>query len=253
MDRIEGLLREAHKAGADLVSLPETAHLMELDRERVLAVAKSEDTDPGLARLKTLAAELALWVHAGSLIIKRPDGRLANRAFVIGPDGRVAARYDKIHMFDVTLASGEAYRESALYTPGTELVTVAAAGQTLGLSICYDLRFPHLYRRLAQAGASLLMVPAAFTVPTGEAHWHTLLRARAIETGCFVVAAAQTGHHETGRRTFGHSLVVDPWGTVVLDAGIEPGLSIVDIDPARVKDARSRIPSLGLDAPLDGP
>lgn len=246
---INGLVREAAAAGASFITTPETSHLMEMNRERVLEKTFQEARDPGLMAFRKLAKELKVWLHVGSLIIKVSDELLANRSFLIAPSGDIAARYDKVHLFDVELGSGESYRESALYQPGNKAVVVPVDGVPFGVSVCYDLRFPHLYRALAKAGARVLLVPAAFTRPTGEAHWQTLLRARAIENGCFVLAAAQTGDHETGRKTYGHSLAIDPWGRVLADAGTDPGLTIVDLDLAQVDKVRQKIPSLEHDRP----
>ncbi len=237
-------IRSAAADGATFVSTPETTHLMEMKRDRVLAKTYEEAADPGLAAFRGLASELGIWLHIGSLIIKVGEERLANRSFLIAPDGSVAARYDKMHLFDVELGGGESYRESALYQHGTEAIVVETDLATFGLSVCYDLRFPYLYRALAHAGANIMLIPAAFTIPTGEAHWHTLLQARAIETGSFVIAAAQTGMHATGRGTYGHSLVIDPWGTIILDSGTEPGVQIVDLDLKAVDKVRQKIPSL---------
>ncbi len=243
----EALIREAAKGGARYVVTPEMTNLLDRDRAAVLAKIASEAEDPTLTRLSQVAAEFGIVVHIGSLAIHTPDG-VANRAFVIGPDGAVIAKYDKIHMFDVDLANGESWRESNTYRPGEQAVAVDLPGAPddlrLGLAICYDLRFPQLFRALAKAGAGLLAVPAAFTRQTGEAHWHVLMRARAIECGAYVVAAAQGGTHEDGRETYGHSLIVDPWGVVVAEAGTEPGVIFADLDPAKVAEARGRIPAL---------
>ncbi len=241
---VSAFVREVAAQGATFVTTPETTHLTEMKRASVLEKAFSEAEDPGLAEFRALAAELGIWLHIGSLIIKVADDKLANRAFMIAPDGSVAARYDKAHLFDVELGGGESYRESALYVSGGEAPVVTTDIGTFGLSICYDLRFPYLYRALAHAGANILLVPAAFTQPTGEAHWHTLLKARAIETGCFVLAAAQTGLHDTGRKTYGHSLAIDPWGTILADAGTNPGITMVDLDLKQVDIVRQKIPSL---------
>lgn len=241
------LITQAAEAGAAFVSTPETTHLMEMNRGQVLSKTFAESEDPGLRVFCELAKELDIWLHLGSLIIKVGEERLANRAFLISPNGEIAARYDKAHLFDVELGDGESYRESALYQAGATSSVVATPIGSFGLSICYDLRFPYLYRSLAHAGANILLVPAAFTQPTGEAHWHTLLRARAIETGCFVLAAAQTGLHATGRRTFGHSLAIDPWGNVLMDAGTKTGVTMVDLDLKLVEKARRKIPSLSHD------
>jgi predicted amidohydrolase len=238
------LIREAASGGARYVQTPEVTNLMELDRERLFAAAEPESANGGLQQLVDLARELRIWLHIGSLVIKASDTRLANRAFVISPQGEVTARYDKIHMFDVDLPNGEVYRESANYEPGTRAVVARLPWGGLGLSICYDLRFPYLYRALAQGGASLLAVPAAFTRVTGEAHWVALLRARAIEAQCFVLAAAQGGLHEHGRETFGHSLAVSPWGQILAEGGVHPSVIFADIDLRLIEDVRSRVPSL---------
>ncbi|WP_262693001.1 carbon-nitrogen hydrolase family protein [Kordiimonas aestuarii] len=244
VDAAEKLIREAAEGGATFISTPETTHLMEMNRKVVLDKAFYQQDDPGLARFRSLAAELEVWLHIGSLIIRVADDRLANRAFLLGPGGEIVTQYDKMHMFDVDLGGGEVYRESTLYKPGGTAQVVKTSIGTFGLSVCYDLRFPYLYRAMAEAGADIVLVPAAFTKPTGEAHWHTLLRARAIETGAFVLAAAQTGHHATGRDTYGHSLAISPWGDVLADGGNEVGVTYVDIDLAKVAEARQKIPSL---------
>jgi predicted amidohydrolase len=241
---VSRLIREASAAGAHYVQTPEMTNLMESRRERLFAAIVGEEDDKTLAALRALAQELKIHLHIGSLAVRASPDRAANRSFLIGPDGGVIARYDKIHMFDVDLAGGESYRESANFVPGEQAVFANLPWGRMGLSICYDLRFPALYRALAEAGALFLAVPSAFTHQTGAAHWHTLLQARAIETGCFVLAAAQSGKHESGRQTFGHSLIVDPWGTVLAEGGSEPGVVTATIDPARVRQARQRIPSL---------
>ena len=230
--------------GAGMVFLPEMAGLIDRDRARAAASIHAEADDPVLASVRETAAVAGLWVHVGSLAVRRADGRSANRSFVIDAAGAIRARYDKLHLFDVDLPTGESWRESAAYAPGDAAVVVDAPVGPLGLSICYDLRFPALYAALAAAGAEVLAIPAAFTRPTGAAHWHALMRARAIETGCFVVAAAQAGAHADGRTTYGHSLVIDPWGDVLLDMGEARGLGLAEIDPARVADVRARIPVL---------
>jgi deaminated glutathione amidase len=217
---------------------------METGRERFFAGIVAEEQDPALAMLRELARALGIFVHIGSLAIKVSPDKAANRSFLIDRHGEVVARYDKIHMFDVDLASGESYRESRNYRAGELAVLADLPWGRLGLTICYDLRFPALYRALAEAGASFLSIPSAFTRQTGEAHWHVLLRARAIETGCFVFAAAQGGTHENGRETFGHSLVIDPWGRVLSEGGTEPQVVIADVELAEVAAARARIPSL---------
>ncbi|MFQ3595179.1 MAG: carbon-nitrogen hydrolase family protein [Sphingomonadaceae bacterium] len=243
---VERLARD----GASLVFTPEMCGLLDRNPARLLARAAEEADDPALARLRPLARRLGITIAIGSLAIRATADRLFNRSFVIGPDGAILARYDKIHLFDVDLPDGSRYRESASFVPGHALALAETPVARLGLAICYDVRFPAMHRALAEAGAEILAVPAAFTVPTGEAHWHVLLRARAIETGCFVVAAAQTGRHEDGRETFGHSLVVDPWGRVCLDMGTTPGEATADLDLALVADTRARIPSLAHARPL---
>jgi deaminated glutathione amidase len=243
-DAAAKLIGEAKVAGADYVLTPEMTNTMELSREALFATLVDEEHDPVLATLRELARTLGIYLNIGSLAIKVSPDKAANRSFLIDRRGDIIARYDKIHMFDVDLANGESYRESRSYRPGEIAAVAELPWGGLGLTICYDLRFPALYRGLAEAGASFLTVPAAFTRQTGEAHWHVLLRARAIETGCFVLAAAQGGKHENGRETFGHSLVVDPWGRILAEAGTEPGIIVADIDPAEVAAARARIPSL---------
>lgn len=239
-------IAEARGQGADMLFTPEMSGLLDRDRTRAAANLHAEEEDPVLAAVRDAAARAGIWVHLGSLALKtgRADGRLVNRGFLIDALGKIRARYDKIHLFDVDLPSGETWRESAAYAPGDRVVLANTPWGRLGLSICYDLRFPDLYRALSEAGAEILAVPAAFTVPTGLAHWHVLLRARAIEAGAFVIAAAQCGNHEDGRATFGHSLVVDPWGEVLLDMEQRTGVGIAQIDPARIADVRSRIPAL---------
>ncbi len=238
------MIGEAKSAGADYVLTPEMTNIMEIKRERLFATIVEEDADTSLSTLRELARKLGIYVHAGSLAIKISSERAANRSFLIDPKGEIAARYDKIHMFDVDLEGGESYRESRTYRPGEQAVLGDLPWGRLGVTICYDLRFPALYRALAEAGATMLTIPSAFTQQTGEAHWHVLLRARAIENGCFVFAAAQAGKHENGRKTFGHSLIVDPWGRILAECGTEPGVVMADIDLAEVAKARARIPSL---------
>jgi deaminated glutathione amidase len=244
MDAAAKLIREAHASGADYVLTPEMTNIMETGRERFFANIVAEEQDVSLATFRELARALGLYVHVGSLAIKVSPDKAANRSFLIDRRGDVIARYDKIHMFDVDLASGESYRESRNYRPGELAVLSDLPWGRLGLTVCYDLRFPALYRALAEAGASFLSIPSAFTKQTGEAHWQVLVRARAIENGCFVFAAAQGGMHENGRETFGHSLIVDPWGRVLAEGGIDPQPVIADVDPAEVALARARIPSL---------
>jgi len=240
----EALIRRAAELGADYVQTPENTSFMELERDRVLHQAESEEESAPLARLRAVAKELGLWLHIGSLAVKIDAERLANRSYVIGPDGEIAARYDKLHMFDVDLGNGETYRESRNYAPGTKGVVVDLPMGRLGMTICYDLRFPALYRALATAGAKLIAIPSAFTRQTGEAHWRVLVRARAIETGAFIVAASQGGLHENGRSTYGHSMIVSPWGEVLAEAGEDPGVIFADIDLSESEAARKRIPAL---------
>lgn len=230
--------------GAQLILTPEMSGLLDRDRARIMTNVQDEADDGVLAAVCAAARRHNVWVELGSLAIRVGGDRLANRCFVIDSEGKIRARYDKIHLFDVDLPTGERHRESATYRPGTDAVIVDTPWARLGLAICYDVRFPTLFAALAQAGAQLLTVPAAFTRPTGAAHWHALLRARAIETGSFVVAAAQTGEHADGRATYGHSLVIDPWGQVLLDMGEAPGTAICDIDLSAVTDTRARIPAL---------
>ncbi|KQY97409.1 amidohydrolase [Pseudolabrys sp. Root1462] len=244
IDAAARLIAEAKAAGADYVQTPEMTNIMEVKRDRLFETIREEESDPSLAAFRELAKKHGLFVHVGSLAIKLLPDRAANRGFLIDPQGEIVARYDKIHMFDVDLANGESYRESRTYRPGEIAVTADLPWGRLGMTICYDLRFPALYRALAEAGATLLAIPSAFTRQTGEAHWNVLMRARAIETGCFVIAAAQGGKHENGRETFGHSIVVDPWGRVLAEGGTEPGLIMAEIDPALITEARSRVPSL---------
>ncbi|MDQ2632951.1 MAG: carbon-nitrogen hydrolase family protein [Pseudomonadota bacterium] len=242
---VEALVREAAGRGATYVQTPEmTGAIVRDGRDRALAF-KPEKDDAVLAAAQRLSAELGIFLHVGSTAILRSDGKIANRAFLFAPDGSLAARYDKIHMFDVDLDNGESWRESATYQPGAEALVVDIGAARLGFAICYDLRFPQLFRAEALAGAEVLSVPAAFTRQTGEAHWHILLRARAIENGAFVIAAAQGGFHEDGRETYGHSLIVDPWGRVLAEAdNDEPGVIVAEIDTALSAEARKKIPNL---------
>ena len=257
----EALIREAAAAGAEYVLTPEMTTILDRDRERLLAAISPEESDPSLARFRALARELGIHLHIGSMAIKLgPDpgsspgqAGVANRAFLIDSTGAILARYDKIHMFDVDLAGGESYRESRLYRPGNAAAVADLPWARLGLTVCYDVRFPHLYRALAKAGASVIAIPAAFTRTTGEAHWHVLMRARAIETGSFVIAAAQAGTHEDGRETYGHSMIVDPWGKILAEAAREPGIIVADIDPAESALVRGRLPSLANDRPFTAP
>jgi predicted amidohydrolase len=244
---VSEMIREARRGGADLVMLPETVSLMETRSNLIFEQVRPQDEDEALKAFRALANELDIWLHTGSLPIRLSDTKIANRSFLIDPSGTIKATYDKIHMFDVDLPGGETYRESKNYQPGERAVLAGLPWGKLGLTICYDLRFPHLYRALAKAGADFICVPAAFTRVTGQAHWHVLLRARAIETGCFVFAAAQTGTHQNGRQTFGHSLIIDPWGEIIADGGEQVGIVTARIDPAKVAEARGRVPSLGHD------
>ena len=253
------LVRAAVAGGAGFVLTPECTNALSSNRARQRALLRHEDDDPTLAALRDAAAGAGIWLLAGSLglLTEDADGRFANRSFLIGPDGAIAARYDKIHMFDVNVSETEVYRESSAYRPGTKAVLADTPFGRIGMTVCYDLRFPHLYRRLAKAGAEILTVPAAFNHITGAAHWETLLRARAIETGCYVLAPAQTGFHPEqdgkGRRTHGHSLAIAPWGEILSDAGTEPGVTFADLDLAEVARARDRIPSLSHDRDFTGP
>jgi predicted amidohydrolase len=238
------LIEQAKHGGADYVLTPEMTNVMEIDRERLFAAIVAEEQDATLAGFRELARALGLYLHVGSLAVKVSSDKAANRSFLIDRHGEVVARYDKIHMFDVDLKGGESYRESRNFRAGDLAVVTDLPWGRLGLTICYDLRFPALYRALAEAGASFLTIPSAFTRQTGEAHWHVLTRARAIETGSFVFAAAQGGKHENGRETYGHSLVVDPWGRVLAEGDTEPSVIFADVDPAEVAAARARLPSL---------
>jgi predicted amidohydrolase len=235
---------EAKQGGVDYVQTPEMTNVLARKREEMFARVVAEEQDPTLATLREVARKLAIYIHLGSLAIKASPEKAVNRSFLIDRKGDIAARYDKIHMFDVDLDGGESYRESNSYRAGDLAVVADLPWGRLGLTICYDLRFPALYRALAEAGASFLAIPSNFTKQTGEAHWHVLQRARAIENGCFVLAAAQGGKHENGRESYGHSLIVDPWGRVLAEGGIEPGVLIAEVDPAEVAAARSRIPTL---------
>ncbi|MFZ0068972.1 MAG: carbon-nitrogen hydrolase family protein [Pseudolabrys sp.] len=238
------MIGEAKSAGADYVLTPEMTNILAAKREQLFSVVVEEEADASLATLREVARKLGIYVHVGSLAIKISPDRAANRSFLIDPKGDILARYDKIHMFDVDLAGGESYRESRNYRPGELAVLADLPWGRLGLTVCYDLRFPALYRALAEAGATMLAIPSAFTKQTGEAHWHILMRARAIENGSFVFAAAQGGKHENGRDTYGHSLIVDPWGRIIAEGGTEPGVIMAEINPAEVASARARIPSL---------
>lgn len=238
------LIREAVAQGANYVQTPEVSNMMQLNRTALFEHLKSEEEDASLKAYRALAQELKIHLHIGSLALRFSDDKAVNRSFLIGPEGNILASYDKIHMFDIDLPGGESYRESANYQPGETAVISDLPWGRIGLTICYDVRFPALYRALAETGAAFISVPSAFTRKTGEAHWHTLLRARAIETGCFVFAAAQCGLHENKRETFGHSLIIDPWGEILAEGGVEPGVVLARVDPARVETVRSTIPSL---------
>ena len=244
IETAERLIRSAVREGALYVQTPENTSIMELETECLLAAIETEEKSEPLAQLRALAKELAIWLHVGSLGTKLIGGKVANRSYLIAPDGALAARYDKLHMFDVDLAGGESYRESRNFNPGSKAVVADLPWGRLGMSICYDLRFPGLYRALASAGADFITVPAAFTKQTGEAHWRVLLRARAIETGTFVLAACQGGLHDNGRSTYGHSMIVSPWGEVLAEAGEDPQIVLADIDPRLSADARAKVPSL---------
>jgi deaminated glutathione amidase len=254
-----GYVRQAVASGADFVLTPELTNGLSSSRAHQRSVFRHEEDDETLAALRSEAHAAGVWLLIGSLglLTHDADGRFANRSFLIAPDGSVAARYDKIHMFDVNVSVTEVYRESEGYRPGTRAVVAETPFAKLGMTVCYDLRFPALFRRLAQGGAQLITVPSAFNHITGAAHWETLLRARAIETGCFVLAPAQTGFHAEsagkGRKTHGHSLAIAPWGEILADAGTEPGVTVVDLDLGRVAEARARVPSLSHDRGFDGP
>src|SRR5262249_20734775 len=244
LDAAAKLIGEAKRSGADYVLTPEMTNVMEINRQALFSVIVEEEQDLSLVAFRELARALGIYLHIGSLAIKLSSDKAANRSFLIDREGEIVARYDKIHMFDVDLGGGETYRESENFRPGESAMLYDLPWGRLGLSVCYDLRFPALYRALAEAGASFLTVPSAFTQQTGEAHWHVLLRSRAIENGAFVLAAAQGGKHENGRSTYGHSMVVDPWGRIIAEGDAEPGVIMAEIDPAQIAAARGRIPSL---------
>jgi predicted amidohydrolase len=241
---LEAAVESAAGGGAAMLFTPEMSGLLDRDRARGARHLRSEDEDEVLAAVRAAAERAHIWVHLGSLAVKRADNRLNNRSYLIDDQGQIRASYDKLHLFDVDLANGESWRESASYAPGERALVAATPAGRLGLSICYDLRFPDLFRALTDAGAQILSVPAAFTVPTGGAHWHVLLRARAIEAGIFVVAAAQAGRHEDGRETYGHSLVVGPWGEILLDMGVRNGLGFAEIDLEAIDRVRARLPAI---------
>ena len=244
LDEVEHWIREAHADGAGFIATPENTSGMYPDRRALLASALPEDGHPAVARFAALAETTGAWLLAGSITIKLTDEKLANRSLLFSPSGTIVARYDKIHMFDADPTDGQAYRESATFEPGDKAVVADTDFGKVGLSICYDVRFPALYNALAQGGATLITVPAAFTVPTGKAHWHVLLRARAIETGSFVLAPAQCGEHAGGRQTYGHALIVSPWGAILADAGEQPGYIMATLDLDEVTEARRKVPSL---------
>jgi len=247
------LVRRARDAGADFIALPENVSMIVQGRDKIRARVRSESDHPALPCFRDLAQETGAWLLVGSLGIALEHGRVANRSYLIGADGAIVAHYDKIHMFDVDLPGGESYRESATFRPGERAVVAPTPWGGLGLTICYDLRFAALFRALAQAGANIITVPAAFTVPTGRAHWHVLLRARAIETGCFIIAPAQCGSHDEGRQTYGHSLIVGPWGEIMAEAGEVPGVILATLDMDRVAECRAMVPALHHDRSFTGP
>jgi predicted amidohydrolase len=245
VDQAIALIREAARSGAHYVQTPEMTNILQPERPKFFEAIRSEDQDTSIPLFQAEAMQLGIWLHIGSLAIKIGERQAANRGYVISPDGEVVAAYDKIHMFDVDLPNGQTYRESAAYVPGDVAVMADLPWARLGVTICYDLRFPNLYRTLAEQGAGIMAIPSSFTVPTGEAHWHVLMRARAIENGAFVIAAAQGGQHACGRSTYGHSLIVDPWGKILAEADHdEPAVILAEIDPTRIADTRGRIPSL---------
>ncbi len=250
---VRPLIERARAEGADFITTPEMVAMIEPKRPLHLQKAQPEESHPVLAAFREAAAKTGAWLLAGSMSVKLEGERLANRSFLIDPTGAIKTRYDKIHMFDVDLAGGKSYRESATYRPGDRAVLANLPWGTLGMTICYDMRFPNLYRTLAQAGAMFITVPSAFTRPTGQAHWHVLLRARAIETGCYIIAPAQCGEHAEGRKTYGHSLIVSPWGEILADGGDDVGIVSATVDPAKVREARGMVPSLDHDRSFAGP
>tara|TARA_B100000941_G_scaffold235880_1_gene178782 strand:+ start:192 stop:1025 length:834 start_codon:yes stop_codon:yes gene_type:complete len=244
---VSSLICEAKSDGAELITTPEVVGMLEPNREKALDKAQAEDDHSVLREFRNLSRDLSIWLLIGSISIKLSDSKLANRSFLINPDGQIIARYTKIHMFDVEVNDGSTYNESATYQPGNSACLARTPWGLVGLTICYDIRFPALYRDLAKAGARIIFIPSAFTEVTGEAHWHVLQRARAIENGCFIVSAAQTGIHEQKRKTFGHSIIIDPWGNVLADADKSVGFIIADLDLNLVNEARNKIPSLSHD------
>ncbi len=251
VEAVSAMVRQARAAGADLITTPEKVSMMQIRSKLALEKARPQDEHPALSAFQDLARETGAWLLVGSLAIKLSDDMLANRSFLLDDQGAIIARYDKIHMFDVDLGEGQSYRESKNMRSGARAVVADTPWGRLGMSVCYDLRFPHLYRALAKEGVEFLTVPSAFTRTTGRAHWHVLLRARAIENGCYVFAPAQCGDHEDGRETYGHSLIIDPWGEVLADGGEDVGLIMADIDSAKVAEARRMIPALTHDRPFD--
>ena len=241
---VSSLIRAARSTGAELITTPEVVGMLEPNREKALNKAQPENYHGVLREFRALSRDLAIWLLIGSISIKLSNGKLANRSFLINPDGQIIARYTKIHMFDVEVNDGSIYRESATYQPGTSACLASTPWGLVGLTVCYDIRFPALYRDLAKAGAKIIFIPSAFTEVTGEAHWHILQRARAIENGCFIVSAAQTGMHEQNRKTFGHSIIVDPWGNILADANKDVGFITADLDLNLVDEVRKKIPSL---------
>ena len=241
---VSSLIRAARSNGAELITTPEVVGMLEPNREKALNKAQPENYHGVLREFRALSRDLAIWLLIGSISIKLSNGKLANRSFLINPDGQIIARYTKIHMFDVEVNDGSIYRESATYQPGTSACLARTPWGLVGLTVCYDIRFPALYRDLAKAGAKIIFIPSAFTEVTGEAHWHILQRARAIENGCFIVSAAQTGIHEQNRKTFGHSIIVDPWGNILADADKDVGFITADLDLNLVDEVRKKIPSL---------
>lgn len=247
------LVREARGRGADFITLPENVAMLEPRRALLLEKAEPQENHTALAAFRTLARETGAWILVGSLAVKLTAEKIANRSFLLDPAGRIVASYDKIHMFDVTLPSGESYRESATFAPGDRAVVASTSWGAIGLSVCYDVRFAALYRMLAEHGSEILTVPSAFTRTTGQAHWHVLLRARAIETGCFVIAPAQCGTHAQGRQTYGHSLIIDPWGEILVDGGEDVGVVTASIDTSRVAEVRRMVPALAHGRPIADP
>jgi len=253
LSAVEPLILEAGKSGARLIALPENVSMMVKGRDKIAAQAKNEGDHPAIPFFAAMAQKTGAWIVGGSLAIAAGDGKFFNRCYLFNPEGNIAARYDKIHMFDADVGTDEKYRESETFRRGERAVVADADFGKLGLTICYDLRFPHLYRALAKAGAAIITAPAAFTATTGALHWHVLLRARAIETGAYILAPAQCGTHDGGRRTYGHSLIIDPLGTIVAEAGVEPGTITAELDLSKVDEARRMLPSLKHDCEFERP